>query len=286
KNQFIYGGQAFFDNMENFFSKNGFEVLDQDSFEKNEIHFSNAWGVCDEDLFDFALKKADQAQGPFFQFILTTSNHRPYTYPEGKIDIPSHTGRDGAVKYADFAIGEFIKQAQTKPWFKNTIFIFVADHNASVAGGVEIHPYDYRIPMIFYSPDNLEAKNVSVLGSQIDLAPTLFGLLNFSYQSRFFGHDLNRSLTERAFLATYQKVGMWKNNEMILLSPNRQVEVFSMNGETPALLKRFHAQQGERLDDSSIEETVAYYEAASDWFGDQLLKEKKKFDLSINRREF
>ena len=54
---------------------------------------------------------------PFFDFIMTTSNHRPYTYPENRIDIPSGTGRSGAVKYTDYAIGDFIKKAKTKPWF-------------------------------------------------------------------------------------------------------------------------------------------------------------------------
>jgi phosphoglycerol transferase MdoB-like AlkP superfamily enzyme len=123
---FIYGGYSVFDNMGAFFSGNGFETIDQANFPKKEIHFSNAWGVSDEDLFRQAIKKADLDHGQgkkFFQYILTTSNHRPFTYPEGKIDIPSHTNREGAVKYSDYAIGEFIREAQKKAWFKDTIFV-------------------------------------------------------------------------------------------------------------------------------------------------------------------
>lgn len=285
--QFLYGGHSFFDNMGNFFSSNGFDVLDQSSMAAEEIHFSNAWGVCDEDLFQNALKNADLlSEKPFFQIILTTSNHRPYTYPDGRIDIASHTGRDGAVKYADYAIGKYMEGASHRPWYKNTIFVFVADHNASVAGGTKILPYDYKIPLIYFAPGHIKPEVRSMLGSQIDLAPTLLSLLNFSYQSRFFGHDLMHSQTERAFLATYQVVGLWRPGKMVLLYPNRRISIYKMDAENEQLQEEIHAVVNQNFSDEQVEETIGFYEAASDWFSDKLLKEQSVFDTRSNTRRF
>jgi phosphoglycerol transferase MdoB-like AlkP superfamily enzyme len=134
---FVYGGRGYFDNMNAFFSGNGYRVVDQSSVEESEIHFKNAWGMADEDLYNQTLKLADAdhaRQQPFLLQLMTTSNHRPYTYPDNRIDIKSGNGRDGAVKYTDYAIGQFLDQARQKPWFDNTIFVFVDDHTAGSAG--------------------------------------------------------------------------------------------------------------------------------------------------------
>lgn len=134
--KWIYGGYGYFDNMNYFFGNNGFQVLDRNSMDDSEVTHSTIWGVCDEDLFRRAVREADESfksGSPFLQVVFTTSNHRPYTYPEGRIDIPSHTGRMGAVKYADYAVGAFVEEARSKPWFENTLFVFVADHGAGSA---------------------------------------------------------------------------------------------------------------------------------------------------------
>jgi phosphoglycerol transferase MdoB-like AlkP superfamily enzyme len=115
--KFIYGGDGYFDNMNYFFAHNGYETIDHRKFSKDEITFSNAWGVADEDLFDKTIAEADKSHAKgknFLNFVMTTSNHRPFTYPDNKIDIPSKTNRDGAVKYSDYAIGQLIKKSQNK----------------------------------------------------------------------------------------------------------------------------------------------------------------------------
>ena len=150
---YLYGGDGKFDNMNAFFGANGYRVIDRASLAPSEIGFSNAWGVSDEDLLARALREADASAAtgvPFFQHIMTVSNHRPYTYPAGRITPPheptatplsqrtlSHyveQTREGGVKYTDYAIGKFLEQARDKPWFRNTLFVFVADHTASSAG--------------------------------------------------------------------------------------------------------------------------------------------------------
>lgn len=279
ENKFIYGGNALFDNMGAFFSGNGFSVVDSRQYESKEIQFENAWGVCDEDLFNKVIAEANLSYAnkiPFFSFVLTTSNHRPYTYPENKIDIPSGSGRDGAIKYADFAIGEFLKKAKAQPWFDNTVFVFISDHNASVAGGDQIQIEDYHIPIIFYSPSFIQPKKMSHLVSQIDLAPTLFSLLNFSYQSRFFGVDALAKHSPRAFMGTYKKIAYYNNDELIVLSPTKMVE------EKPGQLLRKDTVGSQ--DSAAVQATVAFYKVASDLFRESFLLENKKFATDFNRR--
>ncbi len=175
--QYIYGGYGYFDNMNAFFSANDYEVIDRTAIKPEDIHYANIWGVADEDLFSLALQKLDQdyrQQKPFFSQIMTVSNHRPYTYPDGRIDISSHMQtREGAVKYTDYAIGKFIREASQKPWFNNTVFVIVADHCAGSAGSVELPVTGYHIPMLIYSPSNLAPEQFERLTAQIDIAPTI-----------------------------------------------------------------------------------------------------------------
>jgi len=152
---FFYGGYGYFDNMNAYFDANGYKVIDRTDIPKADVLFENVWGVADEVLFYHALKTLTAQAGggkPFFAHIMTTSNHRPYTYPDGRIDIKSPGGRDGAVKYTDYAIGKFIDDARRQPWFKDTLFIIIADHCASVAGKSKLPVDGYHIPLIFYAP--------------------------------------------------------------------------------------------------------------------------------------
>ena len=262
-NKFIYGGHGYFDNMNDFFSKNGFKIVDKSNFQESEIHFANVWGVCDEDLFGKVLTEADKSyksHRPFFSFVMTTSNHRPYTYPNGKINIPSHTGRDGAIKYTDFAIDQFIKQAQTKPWFDNTIFVIIADHNGGSAGKTSLPLYRYRIPLIVYAPKIIKPGTVSKLASQIDTMPTLFDMLGFSYKARFYGNSiLSTNFRERAFIGNYQKLGYVKNGYLYYLTPDKTVH------KEKILSLSMHNVQYKELPITPKEgkEVITYYQSAS-----------------------
>lgn len=234
--QYLYGGDSYFDNMETFFSGNGYEVIDKKNFSKNEITFSNIWGVCDEDVFRKAIKvfnKNAESGKPFFGHIMTVSNHRPFTYPEGKIDIPANIkSRNGGVKYTDYAIGQFITVARKQSWFENTIFVVVADHCASSAGKTEIPLEKYHIPAFIYAPGFVKPQQIDTLVSQIDLMPTIFGLLHFSYNSQFYGKDIfSTDSQSRAFAATYQNLGYWKDHVFTILSPVRKVKQYVVKQE-------------------------------------------------------
>ncbi len=263
-NRFIYAGHGYFDNMNDFFSKNGFEVIDRLDFSDEEVTFSNAWGVCDEDLLNKALQKADASYAnkkPFFSFIMTTSNHRPYTYPEGKIDIPSHTGRDGGVKYTDYAINQFLEKAKEKPWFKDTIFVIIADHNGGSAGKSSLPLYRYKIPLMMYAPGMIEPQMVTKLSSQIDTFPTLFALLGFSYKAKFYGNNiLDEKYIQRAFIGNYQKLGYVKNGYMYYLTPDKKSHKEKINNLTINSVE----YEDMPLSKEEEKEIITYYQSASD----------------------
>ncbi|MDO3388033.1 sulfatase-like hydrolase/transferase, partial [Gilvimarinus sp. SDUM040013] len=108
-NMFFYGGDGYFDNMNAFYGGNGFDIYDRgrgsvlsDKINTNrfninddEVTFENAWGIADDDIYRKVIKVADEkykTKQPFFAFVMSTSNHKPYSYEDGKIDIPSGTG--------------------------------------------------------------------------------------------------------------------------------------------------------------------------------------------------
>lgn len=266
---FVYGGRGYFDNMNAFFSGNGYRIVDQSSVDERDISFKNAWGMSDEDLYRQAVKLADADhanQVPFFLQLMTTSNHRPYTYPDGRIDIPSGNGRDGAVKYTDYAIGQFLDEARKKPWFDNTLFIFVADHTAGSAGKEDLPVQNYQIPLFIYGPKLIDAREESKLASQIDLAPTLLGLLNMSYTSTFFGRNLllQDTLAPRVLIGNYQHLGLFDGQDLAILSPRGSLRVHQQAlGESREL-------PGDS-DNPLVKRAIAYYESASYGFKQRLL---------------
>jgi glucan phosphoethanolaminetransferase (alkaline phosphatase superfamily) len=234
---FAYGGYGYFDNMNAFFDANDYRVIDRTSIAKAEIEFENVWGVADEHLFDKVLaeidrEKAGDPKKPVFTHIMTTSNHRPYTYPPGRIDIPSGSGREGAVKYTDHALGRLIERARGRPWFDDTVFVITADHGANARGSATIPVNQYRIPVFVYAPKHVAPERVDRLMSQIDIAPTLLGLLDFSYYSKFLGRDVLRSApsTDRAFVANFQTLGYLRGDQMVVLRPKRSVEQYQRSG--------------------------------------------------------
>ncbi len=255
ESQFLYGGRGFFDNMNSFYAGNGFKILDENNFTKEETTFKNAWGVCDVDLFNKTLKECDKTAAigrPFFKLLMTTSNHRPYTHSK-VIGIPSDHHRSTAVRYTDYAIGDFLKKAKEKPWFKDTVFVIVADHCANSAGKLDIETAKYHIPMFIYCPAHIKAKKIDTLCSQIDLAPTLLGLLNFNYTSEFYGKDVINNPPNRAFIGTYQRLGLYENNRLKVLIPGKKYEIFSVKNNKE-MLTSGSVEQKER--------TISFYQTA------------------------
>lgn len=272
---FYYGGYGYFDNMNAYFEGNSHIVKDRLSVPAEHVAFGNVWGIADESLFDAVIRSVDeytsdaQNTAPFFYTVLTTSNHRPFTYPDDRIDVPSGEGRHGAVKYTDWALGDFINKVSQKPWFKNTIFVIVADHTAGGAGRTTLPMRRYHIPMFVYAPEIIKPREFDTLMSQIDVVPTLLGLLNVSYTSSFMGYDMFRlSSPEKArvFIGTYQNLGYYTDNVLTILDPKEVVKQehasTSFIEQTPLSSPR----------PDLITRGIAYYQYASYLFSSGLLQ--------------
>lgn len=283
---FFYGGDGYFDNMNTYFGGNGFNIIDRGrgflldsgiktkrtNIDDDEVTFENAWGVCDEDIYNKVLKEADNAyitETPFFNFVMTTSNHRPFTYPENKIDIPSGTNREGAIKYTDYAIGNFLKQAKTKPWFKNTVFVIMADHCASSAGRWNLNIDKYRIPAMIFNLESVAPQKIDKLSSQIDMFPTLFSLLNWDYDSNLFGLDIMamKKEDERAFIGNYRNLGLLKDQKLMILSDQHVVNYYEWETDNDNLIPK-------PINVKLLEETISFYQAADYLYRNNGLKSR------------
>jgi phosphoglycerol transferase MdoB-like AlkP superfamily enzyme len=272
---FAYGGYGYFDNMNAFFDANDYRAVDRRSIPSQRVEFENVWGVADEHLYDHVIAEMDREYAasprqPVFVHVMTTSNHRPYTYPPGRVDIPSGSGREGAVKYTDYALGRFIESARTRPWFDDTVFVLTADHGANARGTSRIPVDKYLIPLMVYSPAHVKPRRIDRLMSQIDVPPTVLGLLDVDYYSKFFGRDMLKAPAEsdRAFVANYQTLGYLKGDRMVLLAPKRKVEVFQVDGD----FKILRPVQ----DEPAVREAISYYQAASHVFRSGLYRDEEQ----------
>ena len=192
--EFVYGGEAHFDNMRSFFTGNGFQsVVDQAQMKPK---FVGSWGASDEDLFDKSLERLKHlhAQGkPFFSLIFSSSNHEPFEFPDGKIDLHDSSKQtvNNAVKYADFALGKFIREAKRQDYWKDTVFLIVADHDNRVYGNSLVPIKKFHIPGLILGAD-IQPKRIPTIASQVDLGPTLLSLLGVSSDHPMIGRDFAR----------------------------------------------------------------------------------------------
>ena len=261
---FLYGGYGYFDNMNYFYANNGFDVRDRNQIPK-PVRFENIWGVADEDLYDMALKYYDglaKTGKPFFSHIMNTSNHKPFTFRDGVPGVkPNGGGRPSGVRYADFAQGYFLQEAAKHPWFDNTVFIIVADHGARVYGKQEIPLKTYEIPLLIYSPKHIQPREVDTLMTQVDIAPTILGLLGLPYTAPFFGSDVLNTPTDHriAFLSHNHDVAIYRDGELAILGLQKTVtDVFY----DPATDKYKDAPPNPELNSLAI----AYYQTAFELF--------------------
>lgn len=247
--QFIYGGESHFDNMKSFFLGNGFtDIVDFDDIEKPE--FVASWGASDEDLFnqaDIELNKLHQSQQPFFSFIFSSSNHDPFEIPEG-IVTPMHYNEDQldqydakelarhkAIQYADYALGKFIAKAKTQPYWQDTVFLIVADHDARASGNNLVPIKNFHIPGLILNSGK-ESKRDERVVSHIDLAPTLLSLIGIENNSPMLGQDLNNeSASGRAIMQYAENFAYMKGNEVSILQPQKQAMTFSYDDKTKLL---------------------------------------------------
>ncbi|MAD73669.1 MAG: sulfatase [Rheinheimera sp.] len=223
---FIYGGEAHFDNMRSYFTGNGIEqVIDLPQMD-NPV-FVGSWGASDEDLFTAASKHLDemhQHQRPFFSLVFSSSNHTPFEFPDGRIDLheqPKQTVNN-AVKYADYSLGKFIAHARQQPYWQNTLFLIVADHDNRVYGNNLVPVEKFHIPALILGADVIP-KRIKPVASQIDLAPTLLSLMGINAQTPLIGRDFSHDDISpgRALMQFDQYFALMEQQQLTILRPQQ-----------------------------------------------------------------
>jgi phosphoglycerol transferase MdoB-like AlkP superfamily enzyme len=271
---FVYGGRGVFDNMKPFATRNGYDRFIEHNppfyTDYAKPTFTTAWGVCDEDIFNRTieeLRALNQAGKPFFATVLSVSNHKPYTYPKGRIpENPDRQRREYAVKYSDYCLGRFFDAAKKEPFWTNTIFAVVADHGARVYGKQSIPIHSYEIPLVILGPAAVRtpAQN-GQLGCSLDVAPTLLGLRGRPYASMFFGRDLLKMRPEdgRVFLNHNRDIGMLAHDRMVVLGLMQTAEFYEGNP------KRVEMTLLKTPTDADLElekDTIAIYQVADELY--------------------
>ena len=232
---FMYGGESRFDNMRSWFIGNGFdEIIDQPNF-KNPT-FTSSWGVCDEDLVVRAndeFKKLHAAGQKFATVMFSQSNHTPFDYPSQKIKllpgVPEKTVKN-AVKYADYSIGRFIEMAKKEDYYKDTIFVIVADHN-NVVVGLDMVPVDrFHIPAIIIGGDvkSFSYPNVS---SQPDVLATALDLVGLDFNYPIMGHSIfSDKKKDIALMKFHDAYAFRVGNKVVIIRPNKEALTFLYHG--------------------------------------------------------
>ena len=170
---------------------------------------------------------------PFLVSFMSVSNHLPFTYPKGRIaEDPEAHSRKHAVKYTDWALGDFFEKVKQEPFWKDTIFVVVADHGARVYGSQTIPLKCYEIPLLVLGPAVVpQPRRVSELGCQLDVSPTILGLLGRPYDSMFFGRDLLKEATGpgRVLMHHNRSIGVFEPDRLVVFGLNQQVSAWSGN---------------------------------------------------------
>ena len=247
-NYFVYGGEGHFDNMKGFFLSNGFDTA-IDINDYDEFEFKGTWGVSDEDLFNRAHSIMLEEQPPFFTLIFTSSFHSPYEFPDGKIELvdeEKNTKHNG-VKYADYALGQYLEKASQSKYWKDSIFLIVADHDERPRGRSLVPIESYHIPGLIIA-DGLTPRHFDKVASHIDLLPTLLSLANVSGTAPFVGHNLLSIPPDhhgRAVMQFGKNHAYMEGENVVIHQPGRAAEqyLYANKTLTPTTLQQDMARK-------------------------------------------
>lgn len=274
---FIYGGSANFDNMASFFNGNGFSnIVDESDFDSDgkKYAFKGTWGYSDEDL---AVKANDyfksQNNKPFFSLMFSTSNHEPFEFPDGRIQLFDKTKNtvNNAMKYADFSIGKFFELAKKEAYFKNTIFIVIADHNTRTYGKYLVPIKKFRIPALIIGPNIPKGKKYETLTSQIDIPPSLLSMIGMKVETPMPGRnikDIKPGTKGRAIMQFHDINAFRVENQVVIMQPNKKAEQFTVEQDSVLVPSK--------LDEELAKDALAHITAASDLYKEKKYTTKKK----------
>jgi len=232
---FLYGGEARFDNMRSWFLGNGFDEIVEQKDYKNPAYVAT-WGVSDEDLVKKANERFSQLykEGkPFAGLMFSSSNHSPFDIPKGRIEevTKGENCVENAVKYADYAIGAFFKEAKKLPYYKDTIFVVVADHNIRVYGDDVVPVNMFHIPALILG-EGVKAKRYNSLASQPDILATALDYLGKDFTYPILGHSIFSDDKKDINLMQFnENYALRLGNKVAVVIPSQPAQTYEYVGE-------------------------------------------------------
>ncbi len=238
---FIYGGLSNFDNMASFFNGNGFKnIIDEIDFDIDGKKYAmkGTWGYSDEDL---AAKANDYFKSlgskPFFSLMFSTSNHKPFEFPDGRFELYDKKKNtvNNAMKYADYSIGKFFELAKKEAYFKNTIFVVIADHNTRTFGQALVPIHKFHIPALIIAPNIVKGSKYENLASQIDIPSTVLALSGITTKSPMPGRNLLKLPTNtkgRSIMMFNETFAFKVENDVIIINPNAEPLQFKVEKDS------------------------------------------------------
>jgi len=211
-----------FDNIEGFLRSNNFQnVISQSDYPVSEV--KTTLGVPDDFMFRFSIPKINELserENPFFVTFMTTSDHSPFYVPE-YFQPKAKAIESQIVQYADWSLQQFIQLASKEAWFNNTIFVFVADHGAAIDAKYDISLNYFHTPLIIYAPEIFKGNQVhQKIGSQIDVYPTVMGLIKQKYVNNTLGIDLLNEERKFTIINDDDKVGILDTDYLCIMKNN------------------------------------------------------------------
>jgi phosphoglycerol transferase MdoB-like AlkP superfamily enzyme len=222
---FLYGGDSKFDNIKGFLLANGIDkIIDKNSIKSNAKQYT--WGYSDEEIYSIAIKELDnlnKRDKPFVLVIYTLSSHKPFDYPDNKINLYGDNKKNfpNSIKYADFALGEFYDKLQSDGYLKDTVLAIVADHNSQIKGDIKIPVNEFKIPALLIS-QNIKPKEIHFVTHQIDMAPTLLYAMGVSSSIPAMGVNLFKAKKSKALIFHKNAFAYLDNNGFTIYEANKK----------------------------------------------------------------
>jgi len=217
-----------FDNVEGFLKANDCEqFISKPDYPADRV--KTTLGVPDDYMFEFSMPLLSQLQQkgkPFFATFMTASDHGPYYIPDYFTPTNKET-KKAATQFADFSLRKFIQLASQQQWFSNTIFVFVADHGAPIDITYSM-PVSYNhVPLIFYAPGILkEKKDFDCMAGQIDIFPTIMGLLKIPYDNNTLGIDLLKEKRPYIYCNGDDKYGVFDRDWFLVVGTDQSKALY------------------------------------------------------------
>lgn len=228
RTMFFMTHESQYDNMNAFFRTNGYEeIYSQEDYPADKV--VNSFGVQDDFLFDFAVRKINVAPQPFFATLLSISNHPPYVVP-AYFHPKSERTEEQIVEYADWSIRQFFEKARHESWYGNTVFVLLGDHGTLVGESECELPQSYNhIPLLLFIPDGEPSENQS-FGIQTDVQKTVLDILGYQCAIDNFGINLMKQTRPYAFYCADDIMGVRNADHLYIYKPSEPMELMYLDG--------------------------------------------------------